>query len=55
MLAYFYLGTLELTEMLEMFTQFGFESKEEDLRHLFAISNSQQPGKMTLEEFKKFM
>jgi Ca2+-binding EF-hand superfamily protein len=39
--------------MLTMFNEFGFDISEESLWKLFSIVN--ENGKMTLEEFKKFM
>ena len=47
--------TLELDEMLEMFNKFGFQISERNLWKLFSIVNEQTNGKMTLDEFKRFM
>lgn len=48
-------GTLELEEMLAMFNEYGFNISEKDLWKLFSIVNERTNGKMTLEEFKRFM
>eukprot|EP00347_Sterkiella_histriomuscorum_P013302 403365236 len=45
----------EVSEMHQMFQQFGFDISQHDMRRLFAIIKSQQAGKMDLEEFKEFM